>query len=612
MIGEQRRRPTGTERAVLAAAVLAIVVLRLVALRSDPYPLLDWCTGLMGDEGFYMHNARNTILFGHPRTDEFNNMLVSPLLHYTQVAFFSVFGVGSLQARVLSVIAGLLSLPVLFGALRRAFDTRLALTGVLLLGLEHTYLLYNRMALMDTPAALGAVAAFYAFVRARSEESRARRGRWLFACGVLLGLTVISRTLCVYLIPVPLLAIAWSSASSGDKWRRLAWIYGGLLSVVILYGILWYLPHHAEISRMNHFYRTEQVQPGSWDRLQLNLQRGFLGHAFGVLPYQFRHTPVLFLLSLTGVGIWALGIRRRTEDGAAEKNDALLSEAVGYLAAWLACGWSLLILSNYAPSRYYVTLYPPMAALAAILLFRLPELRNILRQRDLRTQILRGALIWFTGYHLLMNAFVLLQPSLTPLMSRLALYGLPSLAVLGDRMLRTRRDSVAIEARRPMAAFSVLVGIWLLFNAGWLAHWLATIRYTQYELSRWLGENLPAGSVLLGDVAPGLSMDNRHMAISVMPGLANDEKPVEAFAGRPRFVAILDGELRPRESYWLANYPQLVAPRQRLKAARVVKFPIGIYPVEALPEDGATSYPSALPREASDALEEEPGSRRGR
>src|SRR5205807_7821455 len=83
-------RPThrpGLRRSRIAAVALflaAIVVLRLVALTSDPYRRLDWCTGLMTDEGYYAHNARNVALFGHARTDEFNNMLVSPLLHAVQ------------------------------------------------------------------------------------------------------------------------------------------------------------------------------------------------------------------------------------------------------------------------------------------------------------------------------------------------------------------------------------------------------------------------------------------------------------------------------------------------------------------------------------------------
>src|ERR1044071_7649153 len=82
--------------------IFLAVFLRLIALRSDPYSSLDWSAGLLTDEGFYIHNARNVALFGHARTDEFNNMLLSPWLHYLQVGVFQTFGTGAVQARLIS------------------------------------------------------------------------------------------------------------------------------------------------------------------------------------------------------------------------------------------------------------------------------------------------------------------------------------------------------------------------------------------------------------------------------------------------------------------------------------------------------------------------------
>src|SRR4051794_7168818 len=55
--------------------------LRLAALDSDAYPRLSWSSALLTDEGFYIHNARNVVLFGTAQTDQFNNMLIMPTLH---------------------------------------------------------------------------------------------------------------------------------------------------------------------------------------------------------------------------------------------------------------------------------------------------------------------------------------------------------------------------------------------------------------------------------------------------------------------------------------------------------------------------------------------------
>src|ERR1051325_6706712 len=87
-VGSSSRRSTSTGaiRLLVAVAILLILAIRLAAPGSDPYRRLDWDTGILTDEGFYSLNARNLVLFGHARLDEFNNMLVAPLVHWAQVA----------------------------------------------------------------------------------------------------------------------------------------------------------------------------------------------------------------------------------------------------------------------------------------------------------------------------------------------------------------------------------------------------------------------------------------------------------------------------------------------------------------------------------------------
>jgi len=72
---------------VLVATALAVWA-RVVALDADPDFRLCWSSGLLTDEGFYTHNARNAVLLGHARTNEFNNMVLSPLVHAAQAAVF--------------------------------------------------------------------------------------------------------------------------------------------------------------------------------------------------------------------------------------------------------------------------------------------------------------------------------------------------------------------------------------------------------------------------------------------------------------------------------------------------------------------------------------------
>lgn len=554
----------------VALLCLLLVGLRVVALRSDPYSRLDWSAGLLTDEGFYIHNARNRVLFGRARTDEFNNMLLSPLLHHVQVAAFVAFGVGSAQARAISVVSSLLALGLLFAALRRAFGTRIALTAVVLLGLDHVNLLYNRMALMDTPAALGAVAAFFAFVRAQ-EAGATRRARlaWLAACGALLGVTVVSRMLGVYLVAAPFAALA----TAGRRREAFGAVGAGLAVVAAGYVVGWYLPRAAEIARMNRYYRVVQVQPRSAAHLLRNVRHAVLGDHRGLAPYLFRHTPAAFALALAWLAALAAARagRLRTADGAEAR------AAGAYLAAWLLAGWALLAAVAYSPSRYYVMTYPALFSLAAIALWSLPDMLRALAGRGAAACVARSALAALLAYHA--AEAVVHQGGVVGRAATLA-------ALLGAPVAAAVLAWAAPGAlTRPGAARVAAVGavaVWLGFNAYWLGDWAAHLSYSQYAISRWLAAAVPPGSVLLGDVAPGITMDNGLAAVNVIPGLCNGERPVERFAGRPRYIAILDG--RWKERYWLRRYPNLVDPKRRLRLARVLRWDVGIY---AVPEAGA-------------------------
>ena len=148
----------------------------------------------------------------------------------------------------------------------------------------------------------------------------------------------------------------------------------------------------------------------------------------------------------------------------------------------------------------------------------------------------------------------------------------------------------------PAAALLVL---WAGINAGWMADWWLHRAYTLRESSQWLAQNLQAGSVLLGDVAPGLAMDTRFQTVNVMKGFANDARPVEEFGSGPAYVLTIDGAWKT--PYWTERYPEIVDPARRIRRWRVMKWTIGLYAAsggERAQRDN-TSYTSASALEAS-------------
>lgn len=544
----------------IAAAAAAMVLLRVIALPSDPYAGLDWSTGLLTDEGFYIHNARNVALFGRASTDGFNNMFLSPLLHLVQVAVFRAAGVGAVQARSISVGCGLAAVAVLYAALRRAFDARTALLGCLFLGLDHVFALFNRMALMDTPAALLAVCSFYAFVRACDERAPAQ-SMWMAVCGAFLGAAVVTRGLCLYLVAAPAAGI-WALGSGAPRKAMLA--AAGALLVPAWYLAFWYLPHAAEVRHMNSYYMRHQILPGSLHHLGQNLYHGFLGDRRGVLPYLFRHTPVLLALAAAGVA----AAFRPPAAGSSERA-RLQTAALRFLAAWLAAGIGILAAASYSPGRYTVALWPPLCALAAAAVLSPAAGQRLREWRGAAPAAALAGLTWLFIYHA--DEALLGRQGLV---FQALLYLIPTAAAFGISVWKARTPA---GPALPKWLVPGVLGLWIALNGAWIADWAGHIRYAQRDLSLWLGAHVPASAAVLGDVAPGLCMDNRLKAVSVIPGLCNDAAPVARFGSQGSVVAVLDGARL--EPWWKRHYPRIVHPARRMRIARVIKWDVGVYPI---------------------------------
>ena len=338
--------------------LLACLFVRLVALGADPPPWLSWSTGLYTDEGFYTLDARHEALFGTLAPGDFHDRLLSPLLSLLQQGVFTLLGAGLLQARLLSVVFGLLTVAVFWLGLRRAWGTRAADIGALFLGLVPPFALYNRLALQETPMVFWLVLAFTLWVYG------ARRPALYALAGLSVAVAMVFKGLA--LLAAPALAVPPAPNAGGAGFGRDApgvmrlslapppLGAGGAILGLSLYAALWYGPHHAELARMATYYRLHQMQPQSWHSLGLNVRRAFVGGERGIFPYLLVMLPVP--CGLAGWGLW---------------HGKRLSGAGRFLALWLSGGLLFCLLSSYAPSRYYVLFLPALAGLAACALSRM-------------------------------------------------------------------------------------------------------------------------------------------------------------------------------------------------------------------------------------------------
>ena len=121
---------------------------RFINLRADPSILLD--SGQVGDEGYWIYNARNLNTFGHLANDDFyHDFAAAPFFSFVSFLYFWAFGVGFWQARAVSALAGLLTIIAAY-RIALLFGKNVALISTFLLSVNTLLILHNRLAVPES------------------------------------------------------------------------------------------------------------------------------------------------------------------------------------------------------------------------------------------------------------------------------------------------------------------------------------------------------------------------------------------------------------------------------------------------------------------------------
>lgn len=116
---------------------------QLVNLSGDPSPLKRF--GDVGDEGYWVHNARSKILFDEILPDELNQAYIgSPLFTVAEYYSFKIFGVHYFSARIISLISFWAIICLVYYVIKISFTWRLAILSVLMIGFMHEALMYAK------------------------------------------------------------------------------------------------------------------------------------------------------------------------------------------------------------------------------------------------------------------------------------------------------------------------------------------------------------------------------------------------------------------------------------------------------------------------------------
>jgi hypothetical protein len=509
-VGKERRVTPRRFRLALAAILVAAAALRGLFPAADP-PWRSTVGVVWHDEGAWTHNARNKALFGAWVQDQWNPVYIAPVFTALEYASFEAFGVGLRQARLVSELAGVISVLLLVLGVRRIAGDKAGLAAGALCATNYVYVMYDRAAIMEALMAAFIVASWASMTRAEREP------RWGAVAGLLAALAFFTKAAAAaYVGALGLVAIAeFLPAPGGDRatpqgspvasaFRRNRaglWTLMGLAVSFTIVGALFVLPHWADYRFYN--WQMSVTRKPSYDLASI-VQRITW---FPVLHDTFsRSWPELLL---TVLGTWSAVARWRT----AAPSERLLS-------LWIAIGSLELLVHDVSNERRFVFLLPALAAFTALALVR--RSFEFDRPSTLARWIAAPAIFysWYVVVAPIVRLLFLSDVYAGALHSTVRLSAVA--ALLGGSLTlfvlrRTDGLSLFVRPAGAAAALALLLG-WDVYQ---FAGYAQGRTYKNYESMLALGRALPPGTLVQGKLANGMALENRIRPIFIGHGFGN-------------------------------------------------------------------------------------------
>lgn len=342
-------QPSKAAAFVLAGAIIAAAAsLRVAYIASDPPHGLSVSRAEYTDEGLKYYQARNRALFGRwmistPFAVQ-GHLKASPVPNLVAAGVFKAFGAGRVEARVISVVAGIGSCLVLILIGVKNKSTPVGLLAGAFAATNFVALSYDRLALFESLTVFLSLCAVYFYLRGG-------RRRFVFV-PLFLVLAYFTRVTSLAVVAAVLVSAGF------ETWRRVTWRQArkaaalAALASVLVCGVallLWLLPAGQILGQLkarfsSAYFQTYPLAPAAGDLFV----RVFPDSILAVwMPF----TLVLALLSLSG----ALLARN---EGPRTSPDALFSW-------WFLAVFAEVAFLDYRPTRYYVLLVPAACYLAA-------------------------------------------------------------------------------------------------------------------------------------------------------------------------------------------------------------------------------------------------------
>jgi 4-amino-4-deoxy-L-arabinose transferase-like glycosyltransferase len=535
----------------LALVLVVAAMLRSQHIKADPPTILPSISGSAGiyfDEGIYCHNARNKILFGQWITDEWNPMVYNAPLTLIYYLGFRLFGISIVTIKAVNILFGLLGILLFHAGLRRYLESGSSLALTVLFAFDYYWLMYNRIGLLENFSALCFLLGFYLFVR--SEERR-----WpAFFLGLTAAVAALSKYLFVYFLISTIIAVAYRAWRRSDVRFFLVFLAGCLTAwLPWFFGI--YLPFRSTFSKIG----------SGWGMLSLprSIAQAYSNLLHNPLPRYLQLLPVMgFLLVLFAA--WALLkiVRSRTTGRPSGSGHA--ADIDVFIFFWIAGAILSMGILNYRPLRYYLPLLPALYLAVSLLI----------RDRDwIRSErhLFWPLAIIPAGLFFPFFQFLAVGPTsflVFPFVLRLCIF----LSLAGIIMFfATANTTWKTAGAGTVFVVSLACSLFLYDNQFY--------RKPTYRLeaASLFMETLPAGSVVMGQEAPRLTLGTHFKTVLSYENWFNDRDPFTSYA--PNYILVLD-KFGGAEMGWIRRkFPDVAASLRFVRAFRIWDTSVSLYRV---------------------------------
>jgi 4-amino-4-deoxy-L-arabinose transferase-like glycosyltransferase len=456
------------------------------------------------DEGAWVHNARNRALWGVWSTDAWNPLFIAPIFTGLEYLSFALFGVGLWQARLVSELAGFLTVVLIAGGVRRIAGAAAGLIAGAFVATNFFFVMYNRAALMESSMAAFIAAAWYAYVRA--EE----RPWWAAAAGGCAVLAFFTKAAAAFFVAALAVnaVISWLHPQQDRRAARLRSIAaiaglgaGFLIALAILVGPYWteyrFYNWQMSVTRKPSYDLRSLMDRASW---------------FPVLHDVFTQNWLLIVATTTSA---LAAMARWRKLGAGER----------LLVWWIGLG-TLELFMHDVSERRFVMFIPAVAAMAAIAVGGRRALAGDELARVTRTRAILALPFVVYGCYVIAAAIARLffLPDIHLGNMRATVRISAALALIGTGTVyaawpyvRQRLARLRWSARAAVI-FAMIV---CATDLALYAQWAAGRSYENITASREIGRQLSAGTLVHGKLANGLSLENRIRPIFVGRNFGN-------------------------------------------------------------------------------------------